>query len=381
VRRVTHRLTRSVEATVFSGESESGRPPKVVAVVIRPRVGSGGDVSVFAVQQLTAEMLRSDTIRDAKRDESEFHLITDADPWAKLRAELLDAAAIFPDYAPSEFDTDHAAQLLDQLTATLDKLRDEIHEIHDRLSSIDSEEQLAYVETDTNSTPTRPPVDLDRLRRTLQRNRHSTVDRDPETRHVSPESKLVSWGSHLGDLKTENLILNRRTGLWVDTTQNRKIVALPSQDGVVPSLDPRLLLFDVTHLQNRKSGAPDLTIRKQDGSRLDIYVKRWSVLRDTQAMRPRQISAAIAALEARQKGEHVAGRYAVTAKTLGIPPERPIIVQRLIASVMKLIANPETEMLVRFLAPKEVNIDKVIEQVQDGGAPLTDKKKSRKKRT
>jgi len=366
---------------VFSGESESGRPPKVVAVVIRPRVGSGGDVSVFAVQQLTAEMLRSDTIRDAKRDESEFHLITDADPWAKLRAELLDAAAIFPDYAPSEFDTDHAAQLLDQLTATIDKLRDEIHEIHDRLSSIDSEEQLAYVETDANSTPTRPPVDLDRLRRTLQRNRHSTADRDPETRHVSPESKMVSWGSHLGDLKTENLILNRRTGLWVDTTHDRKIVALPSQDGVVPSLDPRLLLFDVTHLQNRKSDAPDLTIRKQDGSRLDINVKRWSVLRDTQAMRPRQISAAIAALEARQKGEHVAGRYAVTAKTLGIPPERPIIVQRLIASVMKLIANPETEILVRFLAPKEVNIDKVIEQLYDGGAPVTEKKKSRKKRT
>lgn len=432
MRRATHRLTRSVEATVFSGESESGRPSQAVAVVIRPRMGSGGEVSVFAVQQLTAEMLRSGTIRDANRDDSEFHLITEADPWAKLRAELLDAAAVFPDYAPSEFDTDHAAQLLEQLTATIDKLRDEIQLIQDRLAGIDSEEQLAYVETDTNPTPTLPPIDLDGLRRTLTSNRDSTAEREPETTQVipcrtelvdperfqdelhaaqeriqelvggvrqavgriqlstagiltettqvSPESIPPLPESRIADLRTANLRFNRRTGLWVDTTHDRKIVALPSQDGVAPALDPGLLLFDVTQRPKAESDAPDFILRKQDGSRLHLHVKRWSVLRDTLAMRPRQISAAIAALEARQKGGHVAGRYAVTAKTLGISPEKPIIVQRLIASVMTLISNQETEMLVRFLAPHEVNIDKVIGLVQDGKASVTNKKKSRKKK-
>jgi len=423
---------------VFSGESESGRPPKVVAVVIRPRVGSGGDVSVFAAQQLTAEMLRSGTIRDANRDDSEFHLITEADPWAKLRAELLDAAAVFPDYAPSEFDTEHAAQLLYQLTVTIDKLRAEIQLIQDRLAGIDSEEQLAYVETDTNPTPTLPPIDRDRLRRTLTSKRDSTAEREPETTRVSPETRVVPSATELvhpelfqdelnaaqeriqelvggvrqtvrriqqstaeitlkttqkppkpipplpenriADLRTANLKFNRRTGLWVDTTHGRNIIALPSQDGVEPALDPGLLLFDVTQRPKAESDAPDFILRKRDGSRLHLHVKRWSVLRDTRAMRPRQISAAIAALEARQKGEHVAGRYAVTAKTLGIPPEKPIIVQRLIASVMTLISNPETEMLIRFLAPHEVNIDKVIGLVQDGKASVTSKKKTRKKK-
>ena len=438
MRRATYRLTRSVEATVFSGESESGRPPKVVAVVIRPKVGSGGDVSVFAVQQLTAEMLRSGTIRDTNADDPEFHNITEADPWAKLRTELLDAAAIFPDYAPSEFDTEHATQLLEQLTATIDKLRDEIQLIQDRLAGIDSEEQLAYVETDTNPTPTHPPIDIDRSRVTLKSNRDSTAEREPETTpvisetrvvpsatelvdpersqdelhaaqeriqelvgevrqtvrriqqstaeiitettQVSPEPKPPLPENRIADLRTANLKFNRRTGLWVDTTHGRTIVALPSQDGVAPALDPRLLLFDVTQLPKAESDAPDFILRKRDGYRFHLHVKRWSVLRDTQAIRPRQISAAIAALEARQRGEHVAGRYAVTAKTLGIPPEKPIIVQRLIASVMTLISNPETEMLIRFLAPHEVNIDKVIKQVQDGKASVTNKKKSRKKK-
>gem|GEM_PF-4278534 len=446
MRRATYRLTRSVEATVFSGESESGRPPKVVAVVIRPRVGSGGDVSIFAAQQLTAEMLRSGTIRDTNTDDPEFHLITEADPWAKLRAELLDAAAVFPDYAPSEFDMEHATQLLEQLTATIDKLRDEIQLIQDRLAGIDSEEQLAYVETDTNPTPTHPPIDIDRSRVTLKSNLDSTAEREPETTRVSPETRVVSSATRLveperfqdelhaaqermhaaqekiqelvgglrqtvrrsqqstaevitgttqvspepipplpenriADLRTVNLKFNRRTGLWVDMTHGRKIVALPSQDGVAPALDPGLLSFDVTQRPKAESDAPDLFLRKRDGSRLHLHVKRWSVLRDTQAMRPRQISAAIAALEARQKGEHVAGRYAVAAKTLGIPPEKPIIVQRLIASVMTLISNPETEMLVRFLAPHEVNIDKVIGLVQDDKATVTNKKKSRRKKT
>jgi hypothetical protein len=46
-----------------------------------------------------------------------------------------------------------------------------------------------------------------------------------------------------------------------------------------------------------------------------------------------------------------------------MPPEKPFVVQRLVASVTKLISNSETEALVRFLAPREVNINKVIERV------------------
>jgi len=218
------------------------------------------------------------------------------------------------------------------------------------------------------------------VRQTVRRLQQSTAETITETTQESPEPIPPLPESRIADLRTANLKFNRRTGLWVDTTHGRNIVALPSQDGVAPALDPGLLLFDVTQRPKAESDAPDFILRKRDGSRLHLHVKRWSVLRDTRAMRPRQISAAIAALEARQKGEHVAGRYAVTAKTLGIPPEKPIIVQRLIASVMTLISNQETEMLIRFLAPHEVNIDKVIGLVQDGKASVTSKKKTRKKK-
>lgn len=376
MRRVTYRLTRSVDATVLISEPDADQPPKVVAVVIRPRPGSGGDVSVFAVQQLTAEMLRGGPGLGENNDGSEFDLIVEGDPWTELRAELLDSASAFPDFAPSEFDTGNATQLLNHLTTAINKLREEIQIIQERLDSIDSEAALGY------TVPTLPALDFDRLRATLEENSRSAAESGQEPGPVQPEGRLVVSASHLdlGDLATANLTFNRRTGLWVASSNGGDVIALPKRDGVEPRRDPQdFLLFDVTRRPTGERDLPDFILRNQDGSRVDVRVK--SFLRHTVALRPRQMSAAIAALEARQRGDYVAGRYKTTAQELGIPAEKPIIVQRLIASVMRLISEPTTEMLVRFLAPKEVNIDKVIKQVQDGGAPVTDKKKSRRKRT
>jgi hypothetical protein len=434
MRRLTYRLTRSVDATVFLSEAESGHPPKTEAVVIRPRVGSGGDVSVFSLRQITAEMLRAEAERDANRDDSDLDALTQGDPWAVLRAELLDLAFVFPDYAPAEFDTARASRLLELLTVTIGKLRDELKTIAQRLLEIDSDAALQYLHPDAATSPatTRPSeeidtfgklsdelrtiaqrlaevdfeaklqllkpavvtspattraseeINLDRLRETLEKNTesravpaaapsHALVD---EPFFVTPEARLSRlW---LAGLETAKFAFNRRTGLWLYRMDGREIVALPSRDGVEPPDDSSLELFDVIRSTKADGDTPDFIIRGPHGSKTAVRVKGSSALRRTRATRPRQISAAIAALEARQNGNHVAGRYAVVAGTLGIPPEKPVVVQRLVASVTNLISNPETEVLVRFLAPREVGIDKVIERVSNRERPATKTRRARK---
>jgi hypothetical protein len=434
MRRLTYRLTRSVDATVFLSEAESGHPPKTEAVVIRPRVGSGGDVSVFSLRQITAEMLRAEAERDANRDDSDLDALTQGDPWAVLRAELLDLAFVFPDYAPAEFDTARASRLLELLTVTIGKLRDELKTIAQRLLEIDSDAALQYLHPDAATPPatTRPSeeidtfaklsdelrtiaqrlaevdfeaklqllkpavvtspattraseeINLDRLRETLEKNTesravpaaapsHALVD---EPFFVTPEARLSRlW---LAGLETAKFAFNRRTGLWLYRMDGREIVALPSRDGVEPPDDSSLELFDVIRSTKADGDTPDFIIRGPHGSKTAVRVKGSSALRRTRATRPRQISAAIAALEARQNGNHVAGRYAVVAGTLGIPPEKPVVVQRLVASVTNLISNPETEVLVRFLAPREVGIDKVIERVSNRERPATKTRRARK---
>jgi hypothetical protein len=434
MRRLTYRLTRSVDATVFLSEAESGHPPKTEAVVIRPRVGSGGDVSVFSLRQITAEMLRAEAERDANRDDSDLDALTQGDPWAVLRAELLDLAFVFPDYAPAEFDTARASRLLELLTVTIGKLRDELKTIAQRLLEIDSDAALQYLHPDAATPPatTRPSeeidtfaklsdelrtiaqrlaevnseaklqllkpavvtspattraseeINLDRLRETLEKNTesravpaaapsHALVD---EPFFVTPEARLSRlW---LAGLETAKFAFNKRTGLWLHRMDGREIIALPSSDGVEPPDDSSLELFDVIRSTKADGDTPDFIIRGPHGSKTAVRVKGSSALRRTRATRPRQISAAIAALEARQNGNHVAGRYAVVAGTLGIPPEKPVVVQRLVASVTNLISNPETEVLVRFLAPREVGIDKVIERVSNRERPATKTRRARK---
>jgi uncharacterized coiled-coil protein SlyX len=435
MRRLTYRLTRSVDASVFVSEAESGQPTKTEAVVIRPRVGSGGDVSVFALRQITAEMLRAEAERDANRDDSDLDALTQGDPWAVLRAELLDLALVFPDYTPAEFDTARASRLLELLTVTIGKLRDELRTIAQRLLEIDSDAALQYLHPDAATPPatTRPSeeidtlaklrdelrtiaqrlaevnseaklqllkpavvtspattrtseeINLDRLRETLEINTesravpaaapsHALVD---EPFFVTPEARLSRlW---LAGLETAKFAFNKRTGLWLHRMDGREIIALPSSDGVHPTWDGLLELFDITRSPKVDADTPDFIIRVTDGGRLEARVKSYSALRRTRATRPRQISAAIAALEARQNGNHVAGRYAVVAGTLGMPPEKPVVVQRLVASVTNLISNPETVALVRFLAPEQVNIDKVITQVLNREKPAIKTRKAEKK--
>jgi uncharacterized coiled-coil protein SlyX len=476
MRRLTYRLTRSVDASVFVSEAESGQPTKTEAVVIRPRVGSGGDVSVFALRQITAEMLRAEAERDANRDDSDLDALTQGDPWAVLRAELLDLALVFPDYTPAEFDTARASRLLELLTVTIGKLRDELRTIAQRLLEIDSDAALQYLHPDAATPPattrpseeidtlaklrdelrtiaqrlaevnseaklqllkpavltspattrpseeidtfgklrdelrtitqrlvkinsdgalkylhpdaatppatTRPSeeINLDRLRETLRERGESKEDeqRIDDFHPVLPEGKLVMGSLQRAGLETANLTFNRRTGLWVRRTDGREIVALPSRDGVEPPDDSSLELFDVISSPKADGDTPDFIIRGPHGAKTEVRVKGSSALRRTRATRPRQISAAIAALEARQNGDHIAGRYAVVAKTLGIPPEKPVVVQRLVASVVVLISNPETVALVRFLAPREVGIDKVIERVLTREKPATKTRRARK---
>jgi hypothetical protein len=436
-------------------------------------------------------MLRAEAERDANRDDSDLDALTQGDPWAVLRAQLLDLAFVFPDYAPAELDTARASRLLELLTATMGKLRHELRTIERRLAEIDSEAALQYlspdapppavldmagaskqlelvaatlgklrhqlrtierrraeidslvalqylspgaapppptvfdmagaskqfelvaatfgklgdellvnaqrsaeIETELQTLINRDPdaapaptrtvdsvarkehlvVDLGRLRETLgergelkedgQRiDDYRPVPSAAELRPVPSATQLAETPLERAGLKTANLTFNKRTGLWLHRMDGREIVALPSKDDVEPSDDYLLELFDIIRSPKADGCTPDFIIPGPDGRRLEVRMNRSSALRRTRATRPRQISAAIAALEARQTGNHVAGRYAVVARTLGMPPEKPFVVQRLVASVTKLISNSETEALVRFLAPREVNINKVIERV------------------
>jgi len=74
----------------------------------------------------------------------------------------------------------------------------------------------------------------------------------------------------------------------------------------------------------------------------------------------RKITATLIAIDAQQKGQHVAGKYAYAAEALGIPSEAPNIVQRQIAHVKKLICNPDTRMFVVSLAPSYINIYQMV---------------------
>jgi hypothetical protein len=384
VRRLTYRLTRSVDATVFVGEGESDHPPKTEAVVIRPRAGGGGAVSVFALRQITAEMLRAEAERDANRDDSDLDALTQGDPWAVLRAQLLDLAFVFPDYAPAEFDTARGSELLELITRTIGKLRDELQTIAQRLAEIDSEAALQYLSPDAATPPatTRPfgQLDLDRLRESLTKRGESKEEKQQIDDFYPVQPASINWMPFArSGLDSANLTFNKRTGLWLHRMDGREIIALPSSDGVHPTWDGLLELFDITRSPKVDADTPDFIIRVMDGGRLEARVKSYSALRRTRATRPRQISAAIAALEARQNGNHVAGRYAVVAGTLGMPPEKPVVVQRLVASVTNLISNPETVALVRFLAPEQVNIDKVITQVLNREKPAIKTRKAEKK--
>jgi hypothetical protein len=394
---------------------------------------------MFALRQITAEMLRAEAERDATRDEHALDFLTQGDPWTTLRAELLDVALVLPDYTPTEFETSRAIELLERLTVTVVKLRNEIQSIEDRLAEVDSEAALAYLFPVASTPPSPPPDDpwrreddfrpvpsetrlavsplererLERLRVTFVKLRNdiqkiedrlAEVDseaalaslfpvastppspppddpwrREDDFRPVPSETRLAVTPLEREGLETAHFTLNRRTGLWLHTKDGREIVALPSGDGIEPAADLMLVLFDIIRPPQDKGETPDFIFQGPGGVKIEARVKSYSALRRTRATRPRQISAAIAALEARQNRDHVAGRYAVVARILGIPPEKPIVVQRLVASVTKLISNPKTEVLVRFLAPEQVNIDKVITQVLNREKPAIKTRKAEKK--
>jgi hypothetical protein len=310
-----------------------------------------------------------------------------------------------PDAAPpppAVLDMAGASKQLELVVATLGKLGDELLENARRSAEIETELQtLINRDPDAAPAPTRIVDsvareehlvgDLGRLGETLRERGELKEDGQriddyrpapsaAELRPAPSATQLAETPLERAGLKTANLTFNKRTGLWLHRMDGREIVALPSKDDVEPSDDYLLELFDIIRSPKADGGTPDFITPGPDGGRLEIRVKGSSALRRTRATRPRQISAAIAALEARQNGNHVAGRYAVVAGTLGMPPEKPVVVQRLVASVTNLISNPETVALVRFLAPREVDVDKVIARVSNRERPATKTRNARKKK-
>jgi hypothetical protein len=321
MRRGTRRLTRAVDAIVYFNEDGRVGEATPRLVLVRPRTGSQGVVSVFAVHQLTKEMLElqpEDTQNDLVRSDE----LLDGDDWLDARNQVVDLALELPDFQPSEFDTSTAAKLLDELIQKVAELRTQLQVVEERAANIDSEEALRYLE---------------------------------------PASSLT---------------LHRRTGLYLGIVDGRSVIGLPSHDPDSRNLIPNMALFDRITTEPTDQPEPDFKFTTAKGEDVIVTVKSVWPVRHTKALRPRQMAAAIAALEARHAGEHVAGRYASVASLLGIPREEPVIVQRLISSVVKLLLKQDTADLIAFLAPPDVNITELAANVR---ASQPQKRKAKRK--
>jgi len=154
---------------------------------------------------------------------------------------------------------------------------------------------------------------------------------------------------------------HKRTGLYFGNFNNRQIIGLPYEDKVFYNIDNetiKLSLFDRETKHNLK----------MDGTNFDdiSFVKVDWPVRFTKDLKPRQISAAIGALQARFAGEHVTHTYSFFAKTLNIPHENPTLVQRHISSVIKIMLSLDPLMLdmLAFLSPPTVNFNNLFQNVK-----------------
>jgi len=290
-------LTKGLVAVVFWRQTTDGQAnggPR--AILIRPLVGSDNKVTTFAVRQITAATL--DPTTDATDDpESADVLLDDVQAWKTRRDDLVGLALELTDFPPNEVEAAAFADMVGRFEQKVGELRRFADDLKHRLQDASSPTALGYLE------------------------------------------------------QIEDFPFNRRSGLHSQTVDGRTIIGLPESDE--PSA--QVGYFHVDGRPWRPGSRPDFTFTS-DAGEVEFEIKStWPVPR-TKAIRPRQIAAAIGALEARYNGEPVTARYSTYARILNLPDERPLVVHRLVRSVIRLMLNTNTLEHVRFLAPREVNI-------------------------
>jgi hypothetical protein len=299
-------LTKGLVAVVFWRHSTDGQAnggPR--GILIRPLVGSDNKVTTFGIRQVTAATL--DPASDATGDpESADALLDDVQAWKTRRDDLVGLALELPDFPPNEVEAAAFAAVVARFEKTVGELRRLADDLKLRLQDASSPEALGYLE------------------------------------------------------QIEDFPFNRRSGLHSQKVEGEAIIGLPESDK--PS--SRVGYFHVDGRPWRPGSRPDFAFTS-DAGEVKIEIKSmWPVPR-TKATRPRQIAAAIGALEARYNGEPVSARYSTYARILNLPDEEPIVVHRLVRSVIRLMLNPNTLDHVRFLAPREVNLDYLISHMHE----------------
>lgn len=299
-------LTRNLVAVVFWRQGPNGGPsagPR--AVLIRPRVGADAPITTSGVQRIDAAVL--DPADDSSDDpETQTVLLDDVMEWKSMRDELIGHVLELSDFPPNELDASAFDAVVARLEETVRELRSQADDLKRREQDAYSSDALAYIE----------PV--------------------------------------------ETFEFNRRSGLHSRVVDSETIIGLPDSDG--PSA--RVAYFHVDGRPWRPGSAPDIVLPTDTG-RLEIRVKStWPVLM-TNSVRPRQIAAATAALEARYMGQSASACYAAYAQRMNLPDEQPIVVHRLVRSVIRLLLNPSTIDHVRFLAPREVKFNDLLRQLNE----------------
>jgi len=299
-------LTKGLVAVVFWRKTPDGQAnPGPRAILIRPLVGSDVKVTTFGIRQITAATL--DPTTDANDDpEDADALLDDVQAWKTRRDDLVGLALELQDFPPNEVEAAAFADVVARLEQKVGELRRLADDLKHRLQDASSPEALNYLE------------------------------------------------------QKEDFPFNRRSGLHSQEVEGETIIGLPESDE--PS--SQVSYFHVDGRPWRPGSRPDFLVKGKKGQ-MTIQIKSaWPVPR-TKATRPRQIAAAVGALEARYNGEPVSARYSTYARILNLPDEEPIVVHRLIRSVIRLMLNPRTLDHVHFLAPREVNLDNLISNMRE----------------
>jgi len=299
-------LTKGLVAVVFWRQTTDGQAnggPR--AILIRPLVGSDSKVTTFGVRQITAATLDPTTDTTDDPEDADV-LLDDVQAWKARRDGLVGLALELPDFPPNEVEAAAFADVVAQFEQTVGELRRLADDLKHRLQDASSPEALGYLE------------------------------------------------------QIEDSPFNRRSGLRSQEVEGETIIGLPESDEPASQVS----YFHVDGRPWRRGSRPDFAFTS-DAGEVKIDVKStWPVPR-TKATRPRQIAAAVGALEARYNGEPVSARYSTYARILNLPDEEPIVVHRLVRSVIRLMLNPNTLDHVRFLAPREVNFDNLISHMRE----------------
>lgn len=299
-------LSKGLVAVVFwrqTADGQANRGPR--AILIRPRVGNDTNVTTFGVRQITAATLdpRAETTEDPEDAEA---LLEDILAWKTMRDELVGFALELPDFPPSEVEATAFGAVVARFEEKIGALRGLADDLKNRLEDASSPEALGYLE------------------------------------------------------QIEDFPFNRRSGLHSQEVEGETIIGLPDSD------DPtaRVSYFHVDGRPWRPGSRPDFSFTS-DAGEVKIEIKSAWPVPLTKATRPRQIAAAIGALEARYNGEPVTARYSTHAHKLKLPDEEPIVVHRLVRSAIRLMLNPNTLNHVRFLAPREVNFGNLVNRIRE----------------